>query len=103
MSLDLAVSQLVLRARQIERALHDSAPWTMGYAGMVAPATRTVTEDGVLFTAVFPSVCHLQRPSGILWLRCGSELVGSKLIEDPGDGEFEAEWAFSLKNEAIAA
>jgi len=94
-SLDFLVNQTVFRARQIERAVNDSGPWTISYNGQEAPAVRWVGEDRVIFRAHFPDACWIGGDTA-LTLLCRGEVVGSRPIETPDDGEFLAEWEFSL-------
>lgn len=54
-SLDLAVSSAIMRLHALERALHDTGPWMVEYAGGRVPAERFVLDDGVTFVAEFPS------------------------------------------------
>ena len=94
--LDLMIAQAIFRARQIERAVHDRGPWTVSYGNQVAPAVRWVGSDRVIFRAHFPDACWLPDTDSCLTLLCRDEMVGTKSIVTPADGEFTVEWTFTL-------
>jgi hypothetical protein len=96
MVLDFAVASAVYRARQIERALHDSGPWTMTWGPHEVPACRLVGESSIKFLGHFPEHCFLVAPDPALTLKCRGEVVGTRAIEFPGDGEFGVEWELAL-------
>jgi hypothetical protein len=95
-ALDLEIAQAIFQARQIERAVNDNGPWTITYGGHVAPACRWVTEREVIFVAHFPDVCWLDVEEPALLLHCRDELVGTRPIDPPVDGEWKAQWTFAL-------
>lgn len=110
MSLDQKAAQMVLRARQIERAVHDPGPWsiTVGWdkGEMNIPARRVVGEDHVTFYAVVP-LFEQQNLSGLDYilaeLSCGSELVAMKPLEPVNDFA-EISWEFLVIDpEQVAA
>lgn len=94
-ALDLDVAQAVFAAHQMERAVNDPGPWTITYGEHTAPACRWITEDRVIFVAHFPDVCWLD-VEPILTLSANGEVVGTRRIEPPGDGQWKAEWVFRL-------
>jgi hypothetical protein len=53
MSLELAISRAVLRARLMETALHSPESWTITVGDLAVPANRTVLDDRVVFSAMF--------------------------------------------------
>lgn len=95
MALDLDIAQAVFAAHQMERAVNDPGPWTIAFGEFEAPACRWVTAERVIFVAHFPDVCWLN-VEPILTLKSGSEVVGTRQIEPPGDGQWRAEWVFTL-------
>lgn len=95
-TLDFAVAQATFRARQIERALHDAGPWTMQWGPFTVPACRLVGEREIKFLAHFPAHCYLVEPTTPALLLCDGDMVGTKDIGFPGDGEFEVEWTLSV-------
>jgi hypothetical protein len=92
----MMTAQIVMRARQIERALHDSGPWTIKCGGREAPARRVIGEDHVTFYGVV-DVAH---PA--LELYSGNELVAFKLMEPSGLAQVS--WEFLVIDpEQVAA
>jgi hypothetical protein len=91
-SLDIKVSKVVYAAKLLERALHDTGSWTMSWGPFEVPAVRVLDDDGVLFSAVFPEVCHLEEPSPTVLLRCDGDIVSSRDIDFPGDTSFSLLW-----------
>lgn len=82
--LDFAVAQALFKARQVERALHDSGPWTMQWGGHTVPACRLIGKSEITFLAHFPertavpiemtggltawvSACDADKVSGYSW------------------------------------
>lgn len=53
--LEFAVAQAAFRARQIERALHDSGPWEISWGAFTVPACRLIGEREIKFLAHFPA------------------------------------------------
>lgn len=95
-ALEFAVAQAAFRARQIERALHDSGPWEISWGAFTVPACRLIGEREIKFLAHFPSHCYLVEPEAPASLLCRGEIVGTQAIEFPGDGEFEFDWTLAL-------
>lgn len=77
-TLDSLTAQIVMRARQIERALHDQGPWTIRCGGRIHDARKVVGEDHVTFY----SVMDLAHP--VLELYSGEDPVAYKLVEPVG-------------------
>lgn len=86
--LETLVSQAVYAASMLERALHDTGPWTMTWGPHVVEATRTIHPTGVVFDATFPDTCWIERPAPNLVLRCDGEVVAVRTITFPGDAAF---------------
>lgn len=98
MSLDNVAASMVMRARQLERALHDPGPWTI-HAGMYMGNARKVTgEDHVTFIAVLPLMGDGPVPAE---LHCGEDTVAFKLL-DPVGGLAEVRWTFEAVEAVIA-
>lgn len=100
--LDIAVSQALFRARQMERALHDSGPWTMEWAGHTVPVCRLIGKSEIKFLAHFPEHCYLAEPEPTMSLLCRGEVVGTREIEFPGDGAFSVEWRLAVEQPVLA-
>lgn len=96
MTLDFAVAQAVMRARQIERALHDDGPWSFRFGGVTYPAVRWIGADRVIFRAHLPEQCWIGEPNPSLDLMCRGDVVGSRRIEVPEDGASAVEWVLAL-------
>lgn len=96
MSMDLAVGQALFRARQVERALHDRGPWTIAWGPFEVPACRLIGESEIKFLAHFPAQCYLAPVTEPARLLCRGEVVGTRLVEHPGDGEFEMDWTLTV-------
>lgn len=94
--LDFAVAQAAFQARQMERALHDSGPWSISYGPFEVPACRLIGETQIKFLAHFPEHCYLVAPDTLALLKCRGEIVGTQEIDFPGDGAFELEWVLAL-------
>lgn len=109
MSLDQKAAQIVLRARQIERAVHDPGPWSISVGWALGehdiPARRVVGEDHVTFYSVIP-LYEQQNLDGLGYvlaeLYCGSDLVALKPLE-PIDDFAEIAWEFLVIDESVAA
>lgn len=98
MTLDFAVAQATFRARQMEKALHDRGPWTISWGPFEMPACRLIGEREIRFLAHFPAHCYLEPVSEPAVLKCRGEIVGTKAIEHPGDGEFELAWSLAIQD-----
>lgn len=105
MSLDLVVSQSILRIRALERALHDQGPWFIepNGCGVPIPAQRTVHADRVVFTAQMST--HGQEHMDLV-LCAGPTYtpVLHRTIELPPDTPrfFEMDWSLGVRD-AVAA
>ena len=95
MDLETTVAQTVMAARLLERALHEPEGWTLALSGVEAPAERTLTDDGVTFSASLPATCWLDREDPCLVLRYRDQVLGVQPVEHPGDGGFDVEWHLS--------
>lgn len=91
-NLDVAVAQAVYTTKLLERALHDSGPWTLSWGPFTVPVTRLISNSEVTFRAEFAEHCWLEPPHPVAILRCGEEPVAAKTIDFPGDGAFAVEW-----------
>ncbi len=86
-------AQIVMRARQIERAVHDPGPWTVKNHGHAYPARKVVGDDHVTFY----SVVDVHHP--VLELYAGGtsvqegHLVAYRLMEDT-EGLAQVAWEF---------
>lgn len=98
--LDLAVARAAFQVRQLERALHDSGCWEVAYGPFTVPACRITYDDRVTFLAHFPSHCWLMEPEPVLSLLCDGEIVGTRTIVHPGDGNWECEWSLAISEPA---
>lgn len=99
MTFDLAVARAVMAARQVERALHDSGPWSVRVCGQSFPAVRWIGPDRVIFRAHIPDVCWLDgNDDGVRFvdLVCGEDVVGSRQVQFEESGEQDFTWLFSL-------
>lgn len=90
--LELEAAQALFAARMMVAALHDDGPWTMQWGPVTVPATREVTETGVVFTATFPDACWLEPPSSGVLIRCRDEVMGMRRMDHPGDTQFVVTW-----------
>lgn len=103
MGIELLVSQAVHNARLLERALHDSGPWTIAYGAVEVPAVRLIADDRIIFRAHFPDACLVNPPVYATFvLRCRDEDVAVRTEDDhPEDGEFIFEWTLRLRTENV--
>lgn len=103
MTLDMMTAQIVMRARQIERALHDPGPWTISNYGRHYPARKVVGEDHVTFYAVV----DMRHPALELWASGQSmpdgDLVAFRVMEG-SEGIQQVSWEFLVTQpEQVAA
>lgn len=99
-SLDLAVSSAIMRLHALERALHDTGPWMVEYAGTRIPAERFVLDDGVTFVAEFPSFDGPRYCS----LLSGGDFLMTFVVTPPNDGQggpFIADIALRLDSSVV--
>jgi hypothetical protein len=101
--IELAVSRALMAAALVERALHDSGPWTFAWGDerFEVPAQRTITRDGVVFSAVFPEHCWLAEPEHRLILKCGGEIMLVREQHGIGDGAFEVTLRFRVEDSLV--
>lgn len=93
---ELDAAQALFAARMLEAAVHDEGPWSFKWGEVEVPATKTFTDEGVVFTGDFPEVCYLVRPEGSLLLLCKGTVMGMRSpgeFEHPGDTGFTVTWA----------
>lgn len=89
--LDFLAARMLMRARQVERALHDPGPWKVRADGTDYPARRVLGEDHITFYALIPSV-----RSAMIELVCGDDVVAVNETE-PMDETFEVMWQFHVE------
>lgn len=99
--LELAASQALYAARLLEAAVHDDGPWAMRWGTIEVPATRRITEDGVVFEATFPDACYLADPGPHLLLLCRGEILGLRVMDHPGDTQFAVLWSLAALRPAV--
>lgn len=102
-NLDTTVAQAVYTTKLLERALHDSGPWSLSWGPFVSPVTRLVSGSEVIFRAEFAEHCWLEPPIPVAVLYCGDEAVAAKTIDFPGDGAFIVEWTLRASVREIPA
>jgi hypothetical protein len=96
-AIDIEVSRALFAMRRLERALHDSGPWEISYAGVTVPAVRFIRRDRVTFVCHFPAMCWVEHPEDpTMTLLCAGEMVDAMPIEHIGDGEMEFRWDISI-------
>lgn len=95
---DTRASQAVYAARLFERALHDAGPWSITWGPHEVDASRLDTDTSVVFEAVFPEACYLERPAPHAVLRCRGEVMAVRAIDFPGDSRFVVTWALAAKH-----
>lgn len=102
-SLDSVVAQVVFTAKCLEKAVHDPGPWTVTWNGRTVPAHRFEIDAGVVFCAKFEEHCHLDVPPLEVSLDCADEIVTVRVIEFPGDGAFDIQWAITGRTAYVTA
>lgn len=95
-SLDILASRMLMRARQVERALHDPGPWTVRVDETEYPARRVLGEDHITFYALIPN-----SRSGIAELTCAGDAVAVSSM-GPFDEDFQIEWSFLVEDPVAA-
>ena len=97
MDLDLQVAQAIARARLLERAAHDSGPWTVRIGSIEYETVRVRTPSGVHFL-IFVD----QTPDGdVAWLMLrGEEQSSWDLTGQLPDGAFTLQWKISAPQES---
>lgn len=95
MSLDLAVSRAVMRARLLETALHSSGTWTITVGGVTVPANRHVLDDRIVFSAMFTEI-----PDGDLQLlSCDGQELALRPFRHPPFTPFVMEWSIVVREQ----
>lgn len=105
MSLELAVSQALMKTRALERALHDSGPWRIELDGarahVIMTASRQVTPSSVVFTIGLAA-----RGMGICvaTLHCRNDpvLVREIDLSDVTDPNIAVDWELRLSDAVTA-
>lgn len=103
MSLDSVAARMVMRARQIERALHDPGPWSISVGShrhqWKIPARKVVGDTHVSFIAVVP----LDEGDVVFAeLMSGDDIVAVKALS--GTGRYaEVTWTFEVVEAAVQA
>lgn len=90
-SVDTLVAQMVMRARQVERALHDPGPWKVRIGEVDFPARKVVGEDHITFFALV-GLCG----SSALELVCGDDVVSVRMSRDD-HGVAQVSWEFAIE------
>lgn len=103
MSLDHVAARMVMRARQLERALHDPGPWSITVGPhsdeWMLRARKVVGEDHVTFIAVVP----LRGESPVMAeLNSGEDIVAVKILEPVG-GYAQVSWTFAVNEASVSA
>lgn len=91
MSLDQIAAQAVMRARQIERAVHDRGPWSVRVGRASYTARRVVGPDHVTFYAIVQAD---QRE--LMELCCGDDVVAVREVEPVGQAQVAWEFATAM-------
>lgn len=96
-------ARALFAVRAFEAALHSRSEWSMRWGAMRVPAERVFTERGVVFSAVFPDACWLERPDEGVLLLCGEEVMGVRRMDHPGDVMFIVEWEMESLSSTLLA
>lgn len=103
--LELDAAQALFAARMLEAAVHHPGPWTMNLDGVEVEATKEISANGVVFTASFPEICHLEKPQGNLTISCDGVVMGMRRVspdDHPGDTGFLLTWSvLSVKDPSV--
>jgi hypothetical protein len=97
MNLENAVSRMVMRARQFERAVHDPGPWTIVVDGVESPARKVLGADHATFYAIVR--CDKEAP--VAELRCNGEIVAVKQLGPVGHAQIS--WGFEIDEAMVLA
>lgn len=95
-SLDTLAACMMMRARQVERALHDPGPWKVRADGEDFSARKVVGEDHITFFALVPSI-----RSGVIELMCGGDTVAVSETT-PMDETSQISWEFHVEDPVAA-
>lgn len=102
-TLELAVAQAVHAAHLMERALHQPDGWEMEYSGQRFPVTRVKHFGHLHLRGTMPDQCWMAQPAGVIFLYVDGEMVSSRPIEHPGDGEHVFDWVLAVHQGALSA
>jgi hypothetical protein len=92
MNLDLAVARSVAHSHLLEAALHSRRAWYVRIGEVRVPATRTVHDRGVSFTACFTGVPETATEAVLLE---GDHERGWRSVDHPG--HFCMTWDLTLE------
>lgn len=95
-SLDTLASRMVMRARQVERALHDPGPWKVRTDNSEYTARKVIGDDHVTFFALIAA-----SRTGVAELTCAGDVIATNVM-DPMDEVFQVEWCFAVEDPVIA-
>ncbi len=99
--LDTLAARAVARASLLARAVHDSGPWMISWAGQSVPAERVLDEERAE-VRFYARLAAADAGSGLATLSCAGTLLSCREVEVPVPGWFEVEWALELR-EPVAA
>lgn len=103
MSLELAVSQTLMRARALERALYDAGPWHIAIQSpmrsVMLRATRTITDNAVIFSVPLELRGHGDYTATLL---CQQEPLLVRPLTGPGEEIIAVDWELRL-SDAVSA
>ncbi len=107
MSLDSVVARMVMRAKQIERALHDPGPWTVTTGPLPEqferPARKVVGDNHVTFYSIADLGSPMTGTDMVAAeLNCGEDTVACKLLP-AHEGLAEIAWTFEIADSVVAA
>lgn len=95
-SLETLAAQMVMRAHQVERALHDPGPWKVRVDGVGHPARRVIGEDHITFFVFVPSA-----QSDTIELTCRGDIVAVAEVPSSREG-FQISWEFHVDDPVAA-
>ena len=99
MSLDHAVSRAIMKARLMERALHSTGTWTITVGSQTMPANRTVLDDRIVFSALFP-----EAPDGdVQILGHGEVCLSAAPFSKPDFAPFIVDWELTVAGDPVTA
>lgn len=95
-NLDNLAARMMMRARQVERAVHDPGPWAVRTDGTDYPARKVVGDDHVTFFAMVPA-----SRSGVMELTCAGDSIAVDTM-DAFREIFQIEWTFLVEDPVAA-
>lgn len=95
MDLELAVAQAVHAVHLLERAVHGSGSWEIGFGDIWMNATRERLVDRVVFRATVPQICPLDHT---LSLRYDGEILATRMADPFEEGD-EISWDIGIASE----